>query len=499
MGKAIKGVTTALAGVFLAQGIATAAWADDEPTAFGAPEPKPVLQWGAADSRSLLVPAYEIPAFQLLLNRFDHYELDESAYPWPWENFHDNLHRRWVVDNDKFSTNQFLHPYQGSVYQGLARSAGLDFWESSAYTFAGSLLWEYSGENTAPSINDQIATGIGGNFLGEPLFRMASLLLEGDPEGSPGWWRELAAAIVSPSTGFNRLVYGNRFDPVFRSNGPAVFTRVYVGGNLNSRFTSNINFNADPTAPPVGQKPQRGYGETSFAIGYGLPGKSDYTYTRPFDYFNFELAVDSANGLESIFSRGLLYGTDYAIGARYRGVWGLYGIYDYAAPNIFRVSNTAGALGTTAQWWLSQGVALQGTAVAGIGYAGGGVIHGSGVTNPSPNGGGQRNYHYGVAPESILALRLIMSDRAALEATARGYYISKLGATESTGSETIDRVDVALIIRVYGLQGLTLRYGQSSRDGRYRNLPSSHQRVSTVSVGYTLLGNERFGAVDWGE
>jgi hypothetical protein len=148
---------------------------------------------------------------------------------------------------------------------------------------------------------------------------------------------------------------------------------------------------------------------------------------------------------------------------------------------------------------LSQQVALQGTALTGIGYAGGGVIHGSGVTNPSPNGEGLRNYHYGVTPESILALRLIMSDRAALEATARGYYISKLGATESTGSETIDRVDVALTIRVYDMHGLTVRYGQSNRDGRYKNLPSSHQRVSTVSVGYTLLGHERFGAVDWRE
>src|SRR5665213_3432049 len=136
----------------------------DVPTAFAAPEPEPVLQWGVGDARSFLVPAYEIPAFQLLLNRFDHYVIDAATYPSPISNFQDNLHRSWVVDNDKFSTNQFLHPYQGSIYQGLARSSGLGFWEASAYTFAGSLIWEESGENTAPSINDQIATGIGGNF-----------------------------------------------------------------------------------------------------------------------------------------------------------------------------------------------------------------------------------------------------------------------------------------------------------------------------------------------
>lgn len=467
------------------------------PTAFDAAEPKPVLQWGVGDSRSFLVPAYEIPAFQLLLNRFDHYAEDAATYPWPWTNLRENLHRSWEIDNDKFATNQFLHPYQGSVYQGFARSAGLDFWQASAYTFAGSLLWEYSGENTAPSYNDQVATGIGGNFLGESLFRMASLLLESGQDGSPTWWRELAATLISPATGFNRLVYGGRFRPVFRSFEPAVFTRIDVGANVRTTYSSNVNVSADPSAPPIGQTLKKATGTAAIAIGYGLPGKPGYDYERPFDYFNFELAADTANSFESIFSRGLLYGTSYDVGANYRGLWGLYGIYDYSAPNIFRVSNTAGAIGTTAQWWLSPNVALQGTAMAGIGYAGGGVIRGAGVTRPSPNGEGQRNYHYGLAPESVLAARLIFGDRAALDATARGYYISRIAASESSGSETIDRFDVLLTIRVFDLHGLTLRYSESTRDGRYVNLPDSHQRVSTISLGYTLLGHQKFGAVDW--
>ena len=198
--------------------------------------------------------------------------------------------------------------------------------------------------------------------------------------------------------------------------------------------------------------------------------------------------MDDVNGVESVFSRGLLYGTDYGGGESYRGIWGLYGIYDYVAPNIFRVSNTAAAFGTTSQWWLSQDVALQGTALLGVGYAGGGVIHGSGVSAPGPMGEGQRNYHYGVAPESIVALRLIMADRAALDITARYYYISRLGASESTGSETLNSLDVALTVRVFDLHGITLRYSESTRDGRYARQADSHQTVGTVSIGYTLLG-----------
>ncbi len=480
---------------------ADAAWAEDPPakeapTAFNASEPTPVLNWGTGESRSFLVPAYEIPAYELLLNRFDHYEVDAETYPSAWTNLKTNLHRSWVIDNDKFSTNQFLHPYQGSIYQGLARSAGLDFWQASAYTFAGSLLWEEAGENTAPSINDQIATGIGGNFLGEPLFRLASLLLEGG-DGTPGWWRELGAAVLSPPTGFNRLVYGKRFSPVFRSFQPAVFTRIDLSGNVSTHYTSDVHVNVDPSAPPTAQTLKRGSGIATVAVGYGLPGKPGYTYERPFDYFNFELTLDTANTVESIFSRGLLYGTDYAAGPSYRGVWGVYGIYDYSAPNIFRVSNTAAAFGTTAQWWLSRDVALQGSALTGVGYAGGGVIRGAGVRSPSPVGEGLRNYHYGIAPESIVALRLIFGDRAALDTSARGYYISKLAASESTGSETIDRFDFVFTVRVLGLHGLSVRYSETTRDGRYVNLPDSHQSVRTVSVGYTLLGHERFGAVDW--
>lgn len=148
------------------------------PTAFAGKEPAPVLNWGVGRGKSLAVPAYEILGEEILLNRFDHYATSAATYPSLISNFENNVHKRWVVDNDKFATNQFLHPYQGTIYQGFARSAGLGFWESFAYTMGGSLLWEYAGESTTPSINDQVATGIGGVFFGEPLFRMAGLLLE---------------------------------------------------------------------------------------------------------------------------------------------------------------------------------------------------------------------------------------------------------------------------------------------------------------------------------
>ena len=77
----------------------------------------------------------------------------------------------------------------------LARSTGLNYWESLGYAFAGSALWEIAGENSLPSRNDQINTGIGGSFLGEVLFRLANLTLEHD--NLPPLWRETAAELAA--------------------------------------------------------------------------------------------------------------------------------------------------------------------------------------------------------------------------------------------------------------------------------------------------------------
>jgi hypothetical protein len=71
-----------------------AALADDQaPTAFAAQPPKPVLEWGVGEGKSYLVPAWEIPGFELLLNRFDHYAVDSQVYESPIANFKAKTHR----------------------------------------------------------------------------------------------------------------------------------------------------------------------------------------------------------------------------------------------------------------------------------------------------------------------------------------------------------------------------------------------------------------------
>ena len=226
---------------------------------------------------------------------------------------------------------------------------------------------------------------------------------------------------------------------------------------------------------------------SDFTLAYGLPGKPGYTYKRPFDYFHFQFTAATSNVLENVIVRGLLVGTDYSLGDSTRGVWGLYGTYDYIAPQIFRISTTGAALGTTAQTWLSRTVALQGSLLAGAGYGSAGTIRGA----------GDRDYHNGLTPQSLLALRLIFSDRVSLDLTARGYHVSDVASSEKGGSETILRGDTALTVRLYNLHGIALKYVTSRRDAEYADLPDTRQKVGALSVAYVYLGQTRSGAVDW--
>lgn len=457
------------------------------PTAFADEKPRPVLNWGLGEGRSYWVPVLGIVAFDTSLNLFNQQFSGVSDYDVSADSWEENLTGSWVYDSDRFDINQIGHPYQGSMYHGFARSAGLSYWESMAYTVIGSAAWEVLGETTPPSINDQITTGFGGNFLGEPLFRMASLLLESGDGGPPGLWRKLGAAAISPSTGFNRLMFGKRFDGVFRSNNPAAYTRIDVGANVASSIDSNLNTSRNVADPPVPQSYDEGEAIADFTLAYGLPGKPGYTYDRPFDYFHFQLTAASSNALENVMTRGLLYGSDYAIGDNYRGVWGLYGTFDYIAPQIFRIATSAVQFGSTAQWWMSRDVALQGTALAGIGYGSAGAAR----------AGEERDYHSGVAGQGLLALRLIFGDRVSIDLTARDYRVTDTLSDEDGSEETIARADASITLRVYNLHGITLKYVFSQRDAEYSLQPDSHQDVSALSIGYAYLGQTRSGAVDW--
>ncbi len=426
---------------------------------------------------SYAIPIVEIIGFDFLLNRYNRRFSGTSDYDVSWASIRRNLRGPWVEDNDPFKVNQFAHPYQGSLYHGAGRASGLGYWEASALTFAGSAWWEIAGEQTPPARNDQIASGIAGSFLGEPLFRMAHLMLKNRSE-VPYVWRQWGAALVSPPVGLNRLVFGERFAGSFSDHDPIYYGRLRIGGNRLMRDDAVASGDV-----------KRNDAEIDFSLDYGLPGQPGYTYTRPFDYFSFQAVLSSAIGVENLVSRGLLWGTDYSLGKSYRGIWGLYANYDYLAPQTFRVSTTALSIGTTAQWWASQDVALQGTALVGLGYS---------AASASRNVANDRDYHYGVAPRLGLALRLIVGAQASIDVNAQKYLLGRV-SNRSAGRDDISRVDTALTWRIKGRHAVGVKYVWTHRNASFASGNQQVSTLGTVGLYYTLLGLDTFGTVDWRE
>ena len=428
-------------------------------------------QWGT--EKSYLIPALEIVGFDVLLNLFDRAYFGCCDYDVDLSSIKRNLHRGWNEDRDEFTVNQLGHPYQGSMYHGFARASGLNYWQGLAYTFVGSIFWEIAGETTRPSKNDQISTGIGGTFLGEALFRISNFWLE-QGTGSR-FWREIVAAAISPPVGFNRLAFDQRFADIFPSKNPEYYSRMHLGVVSATQDRHESSGEID-----------RYEGIVDMALDYGLPGKSGYTYDRPFDYFSFQAAASTAIGFESVSTHGLLLGTGYDIGNHYRGIWGLYGGYSYMAPQIFRLASTALSLGTTGEWRVSDSLALQGTGLLGVGYAS--VSDIAGISN-------ERDNHYGVAPQALLSLRLILGERASIDLTAREFFVADVSGS-GVRHDNVVRADASFTWRIHREHAVSIRYQLSRRDFDVRDLGNRIQDRGTVGIFYTLLGRNRFGTGD---
>ena len=419
--------------------------------------------------KSYVFPIVEIVAMDVGVNRVGRMIFEPATFDVTAASIRDNLRGPWVVDDDPFQVNQFGHPYQGAMYHGIARSNGLNYWASAAYTFASSALWEIAGETTQPSRNDQIASGIAGSFLGEPLFRVSRLLLDRADHG-PGVWRRLASVLASPPTGINDALVGT---PAGLPSSEAVpFSDIRVQFGVTAIPTSHT---------PSGYSLAVDQPRLALSMDHGYPGNASYRHERPFDYFRIESAV-SDEGLEHLSTRGLIAGADYG-GERVGGIWGLYGSYDYFAPADFRFSSTSASFGTTLQASMARSLVLQTSGLVGGGYA---ATFSEGQTD---------DFHYGVSPNALVNLRLIAGQRAAIDLTAREYFVSGFGGFGTGQHDLIFVGDAWVAFRIYGRHGFGLTYQRAGRSSDYLELPDRTRSSTTVGVFYTFLGAGGFGAV----
>jgi hypothetical protein len=138
-------------------------------------------------------------------------------------------------------------------------------------------------------------------------------------------------------------------------------------------------------------------------------------------------------------------------------------------------------------------VALQGTALGGVGFGAAGTVADR----------EERDYHFGVVPQVVLGSRLIFGDRAMLEVAGRGFFVAAGSgqeggvSTSNIGGEIIGRVNAGFSVRVWGPHALGIQYSLSTRDARQSGVDDRHQKIETLSLTYNFLGRSRFGAVEW--
>ena len=93
---------------------------------------------------------------------------------------------------------------------------------------------------------------------------------------------------------------------------------------------------------------------------------------------------------------------------------------------------------------------------------------------------------------------MIFGDRASLDLTGREYFVSRVASSRNGGHDNIVRADLTFTMRIRGQHAIAIKYLWNRRDATFNStLGDQSQTHATLGIYYTLLGHERFGAVDW--
>lgn len=217
--------------------------------------------------------AGEIVGFNGLLWTYDRYIRKGEFARISLHSVKENFHHGFKWDNDNLPTNTFLHPYNGSLYFNAARANGYNFWQSELFAIGGSAMWEMFMEKEYPSTNDIIATPIGGAAIGEVLFRASDVVLKDCSTGAERVGREIAAFLISPLRGLNRIVTGEAWK--WRPTTGRVFGIPNVAIQLSAGFKM-LHFNSRSSSMKLG---------ATFQIDLEYGDRFEDYSDRPYDFF----------------------------------------------------------------------------------------------------------------------------------------------------------------------------------------------------------------------
>ena len=275
--------------------------------------PEPVRPPGR---RRFFTAATEVALLEVIPWAFDRYV---GRYDFAFistETVRENFQRGFGYDRDTFDVNQSSHPYHGSLFFNAARENGYSFWESGAFTLAGSLIWECCMENTRPSTNDLVNTTLGGMTRGEVAHRLSAMILDNQATGRNRLFREIAAGDHES---------GRAAEPAPARRGVQEFP------NPADRFPSLVVLSADLGYRHfTGDAAHPDQGIASLSLLYGDPFAGDLK--RPFDSFYVGIDASSPGGVlfTRIEERGILKGWELTERTdRVRHIFGFAQEYEY--------------------------------------------------------------------------------------------------------------------------------------------------------------------------
>ncbi len=256
------------------------------------------------------------------VNAFDRYVMNEDFAKISFSSIRHNVKHGFVWDNDQFSTNLFAHPYHGNLYFNTARSNGLNFWQSTPYSFCGSLMWEFCGEKEPPAINDLIATTCGGICIGEVMHRVSHLIYNDHDRGFRRFLREFGGALVNPIGELNRLLNGDAWRVRHDYYKYHDFSRIPVALSIaaGTRYLADNGALFRGEANPF----------LNFDLQYGDAFNEDES--KPYDYFTANLTAGLSGNqplINSLHIVGRLWGTPVSTGTMLKTEFNIFQHFDY--------------------------------------------------------------------------------------------------------------------------------------------------------------------------
>lgn len=376
-------------------------------------------------------PAIQVAGVNLLFMGFNRYVAKADYGYVNFDTWKKNLRSAPEWDTDEFGTNFVGHPYQGTLYFNAARAQGYNFWQSAPFALAGSLTWEYFGENTLPSYNDMIYTPLNGVALGEIIYRLSSNILDDRTTGRERIIREISAGILNPVRGLNRLLQGKTF--ALTNN------EVYEKEPINiTLFTGvhRINAQENDVLGKGGNKAM-----VNVQVDYGNPFENQKR--KPFDFFRVRTEFSRGGGdtvssiINNITGYGILFGRNHQIG-KFSLLTGAFQYYDYWNSRNFDLGALSFGGGVFTRLPLSKEINLYTNGHVGI------IPLAGNSTRFAPDKDGLRDYIYATGWQTKVETTLSLGKYASAALVYNHFWLSTMVGLEGKNSIGIFRPRVTL-------------------------------------------------------